>query len=89
MSGAQTVHEWISNQQKVDAVMLNLEQIGETAKKLTLQTKTHVPSIHWPRIIGLRNMISHQYESVKLHILYDMVTKNKPDLLQRLFWSAF
>jgi uncharacterized protein with HEPN domain len=36
MNGVNTVHEWISNQQKVDAVMLNLEQIGETAKKLSL-----------------------------------------------------
>jgi uncharacterized protein with HEPN domain len=81
MSGVQTVHEWISNQHIVDAVMFNLEQIGETAKKLTLQTKTHVPSIHWPSIIGLRNMISHQYEGVELHIVYDMVTKNIPDLV--------
>jgi uncharacterized protein with HEPN domain len=89
MSGVQTVHEWISNQQKVDAVMLNLEQIGETAKKLTLQTKTHVPSIHWPSFIGLRNMISHQYEGVKLHIVYDIVTKNIPVLLKRLLDSAF
>jgi uncharacterized protein with HEPN domain len=46
MCGVQTVHEWISNQQKVDAVMLNLEQIGETAKKLSLLTRTHFPSIH-------------------------------------------
>jgi uncharacterized protein with HEPN domain len=46
MNSVQTVHDWISDQQKVDAVMLNLEQIGETAKKLSLQTKTHVPSIH-------------------------------------------
>jgi uncharacterized protein with HEPN domain len=68
MCGVQNVHEWINNQQKVDAVMLNLEQIGETAKKLTLQTKTHVPSIHWPSIIGLRTMISHQYEGVTLHL---------------------
>jgi uncharacterized protein with HEPN domain len=48
MSGVQTVHEWISNQQRVDAVMLNLEQIGETAKKLTLQIKTN-----FLRFIGL------------------------------------
>jgi uncharacterized protein with HEPN domain len=81
MSGVQPVHEWISDPQKVEAVMLNLEQIGETAKKLSLQTKTDVPSIHWPSIIGLRNMISHQYEGVKLHIVYDMVTKNIPDLV--------
>ena len=89
MSGVQSVHEWISDQQKVDAVMLNLEQIGETAKKLSLQTKTHFPSIHWPSIIGLRNMISHQYEGVKLHIVYDIVMKNIPALFQRLLDSAF
>jgi uncharacterized protein with HEPN domain len=69
--------------------MLNLEQIGETAKKLSLQTKTHFPSINWPSIIGLRNMISHQYEGVKLHIVYAIVTKNIPDLLQRLLDSVF
>ena len=89
MSGVQPVHEWISDPQKVEAVMLNLEQIGETAKKLSLQTRTHIHSIHWPSIIGLRNMISHQYEGIKLHIVYDMVTKNIPDLLQRLLDSAF
>ena len=89
MSGVQTVHEWINNQQKVDAVMINLEQIGETAKKLSLQTKTHVPSIHSPSIIGLVNMISHQYEGFKLHIVYGIVVKNIPALLQHLLDSVF
>jgi uncharacterized protein with HEPN domain len=89
MSGVQTVDEWLSDQQKVDAVMLNLEQIGETAKKLSFQTKTHFDSIHWPSIIGLRNIISHQYEGVKLHIVYDVVMKNIPTLLQHLHQSVF
>jgi uncharacterized protein with HEPN domain len=69
--------------------MLNLQQIGETVKKLSLLTKTHVPSIHSPSIIGLRNMISHQYEGVKIHIVYDMVMKNIPALLQHLLDSVF
>jgi uncharacterized protein with HEPN domain len=69
--------------------MLNHEQIGETAKKLSLLTRTHFPSIHWPSIIGLRNMISHQYGGVKLHIVYDMVMKNIRALLQRLLDSVF
>jgi uncharacterized protein with HEPN domain len=69
--------------------MLNLEQIGETAKKLSIQNKTQFPSIHWPSIIGLRNMISHQYEGVKLHLVYEIVTKNIPDLLKRLLDSTF
>ena len=89
MRGVHTVHEWINDQQKVDAVMLNLEQIGETAKKLSIETKTHFSSIHWPSIIGLRTMISHQYEGVKLHIVYDIVIKNIPALLQSLLDSVY
>lgn len=87
MSGVQNVNEFLKDEQKVDAVMLNLEQIGETAKKLTLKTKQQFPSIHWPSMIGLRNMISHQYEGVKLHIVYDIATINIPDLLKKLSLS--
>jgi uncharacterized protein with HEPN domain len=88
MSGVRTVHDWTNDPQKVDAVMLNLEQIGETAKKLSLETKTHFPSIHWPSIIGLRNMISHQYEGIKLHMVYEIVVHNIPALLQSLLDSV-
>lgn len=89
MRGVQNVQAFLRDEQKVDAVMLNLEQIGETAKKLTLETKQHVPSIHWPSIIGLRNMISHQYEGVKLHIVYEIATINIPELLRNLSDSIF
>lgn len=87
MSGVQNVNEFLKDEQKVDAVMLNLEQIGETAKKLTLKTKQQFPSIHWPSMIGLRTMISHQYEGVKLHIVYDIAATNIPDLLKKLSLS--
>ncbi len=40
--------------------------------------------MNWPSIIGLRNMISHEYEGVKLVIIYEIATKNIPDLLIKL-----
>ena len=73
-----------NNDEKVDAVILNLEQIGEIAKKLSDETKQNYPSIHWPSIIGLRNMISHEYEGIRLNIIYDIATVNIPDLLSKL-----
>ena len=60
-----TIKDFENNDEKVDAVMLNLEQIGETAKKLSDETKQNYPSIHWPNIIGLRNIISHEYEGIR------------------------
>lgn len=46
--------------------------------------KKQFPDIHWLSIIGLRNLISHDYEGVKLNIIYEIVMKNIPSLLKSL-----
>ena len=84
MDEAKTFSVFKQNDEKIDAVILNLEQIGETAKKLSSEAKQNYPSIHWPKIIGLRNMISHEYEGVKLNIIFDIATINIPELLSAL-----
>jgi len=61
---------WVRTKDR-DAVILNLEQIGETAKKLSNETTSIYPNINWLSIIGLRNMISHEYEGIKLEIIYE------------------
>jgi len=84
MEEVDTFTDFENNDEKVDAVILNLEQIGETAKKLSNATKQNYPNIHWPSIIGLRNMISHEYEGIRLNIIYDIATVNIPELLSKL-----
>lgn len=37
-----SIEEFESNEEKVDAVLLNLEQIGETAKKLSEEFKKKI-----------------------------------------------
>ncbi len=41
----ETIDEFTSNEEKVDAVLLNLEQVGETAKKLSESYKMLYPKI--------------------------------------------
>jgi len=84
MNKTLTFADFDRNDEKIDAVILNLEQIGETAKKCSTEAKNQYPNINWPSIIGLRNMISHEYEGIKLNIVYDIATKNIPDLLKQL-----
>lgn len=79
-----SIEEFESNEEKVDAVLLNLEQIGETAKKLSEEFKDSIPTIEWNKIIGLRNLISHEYEGVDLTIIYNVATINIPELLKIL-----
>ena len=79
-----TFKDFENNDDKVDAVILNLEQIGETAKEISDETKQMYNSIHWPSIIGLRNMISHEYEGIRLNIIYDIASVNIPEFLSKL-----
>ncbi len=83
-SNVSSYEEFESNEEKIDAVIMNLEQIGETAKKISNETRKLYPRIIWPQIIGLRNMISHEYEGIKLGIIYEIVTISIPELLLNL-----
>jgi uncharacterized protein with HEPN domain len=84
MQSVTSFEEFLQNDEKVDAVIFNLEQIGETAKKLTNETKLVYDTVNWPSIIGLRNMISHEYEGIKIEIIYDIVHNSLSVLLTSL-----
>jgi len=84
MKEVKSFEDFSPDPEKVDAVILNLEQIGETAKKLSNETTSIYHNINWLSIIGLRNMISHEYEGIKLEIIYDIATNKIPYLLEQI-----
>jgi uncharacterized protein with HEPN domain len=84
MDGVSSYEEFRTNDEKVDAVILNLEQIGESAKKVSNEAKERYSQVTWRRIIGLRNMISHEYEGVNLDIIYEIAKIDIPELLDVL-----
>ena len=49
-----------------DAVIRNLEVIGEATKHLTRETKNAAPHIPWRRMAGLRDILIHDYARVDL-----------------------
>lgn len=80
MKNTHTFQEFQLDEEKVDAVILNLEQIGETAKKLSNKFKEHNKEIDWPKLIGLRNIISHEYEGISIEIIYTILKEKLPDI---------
>jgi uncharacterized protein with HEPN domain len=84
LDGVSSIEVFEANDEKVDAVLLNLEQIGETAKKLSEDFKNNTTTIEWNKIIGLRNLISHEYEGVDLTLIYNIARINIPDLLNKV-----
>ena len=56
-----------------DAIIRNLEIIGEAAGKLPDQIQKGEPEIDWRKIKGLRNILIHEYFGINLPIVWDVV----------------
>lgn len=67
-----------------DAVLRNLEVIGETAKRLPMDVRNSHPNIEWRRIAGFRDVIAHAYFGIHPAILWDIVANKIPALLRQM-----
>lgn len=58
-----------------DAVVRNLEIVGEAARRISLATKDRAPHIPWKSIAGMRDKLIHEYFGVNLEIVWLVVEK--------------
>jgi uncharacterized protein with HEPN domain len=65
-----------------DAVVRNLELIGEAAKNLSDETKHQMPQIEWRKIAGLRDILAHAYFGVDNDILWDILQNKVAELAE-------
>ena len=57
----------------LDAVIRNLEVIGEAVKNLPSVLKNNTPGPEWRKIGGLRDILAHQYFGIDSAIIGDVV----------------
>lgn len=63
------------------AVERKLEILGEAARRVSEEFRRQHPRVPWKDIVGLRNVISHQYDKVNYEELFGIVQKRVPDLI--------
>jgi len=62
-----------SDRKTQDAVIRNLEVIGEAARNLPEEIKALASGVEWRKISGLRNILIHEYFGISVPILWDIV----------------
>jgi uncharacterized protein with HEPN domain len=65
----------------MDAVLRNIEVIGEATKHIPDDLRARIPGIEWKKIAGMRDWISHVYYRVDDDIVWDVVENKIPELL--------
>lgn len=73
---------FLSDAKTQDAVVRNLEVIGEAVKALSSQTRDTSPDVRWTSIAGMRDRLIHGYFSVDLDLVWDVV-ENELGILER------
>jgi len=76
--------EFRADQKTVDAVVRNLEVIGEATRHLSMNQDNLPAEIPWTDIAGMRNILVHEYFGVDLSIIWQTIKDDLPALRLQL-----
>lgn len=75
---------FVADTKTQDAVIRNLEILGEATKNLSEQIRAEYPSIPWKSMAGARDRLIHHYFGVNLDIVWQIVTLDLPQVVLQL-----
>jgi uncharacterized protein with HEPN domain len=76
--------EYLDDIRTRSAVERQFGILGEAARRISQDFRQAHPAIDWQRIIGLRNILTHQYEAVNQGVLWTIITSDLEPLKNQL-----
>jgi uncharacterized protein with HEPN domain len=76
--------EFTRDDEKYDAVLRNLEIIGEAVKHIPEDVREQYPKIKWRKIAGLRDIVAHEYFGISDELIWDIVQNEISPLLKSI-----
>ena len=76
--------QFSNNEEKVDATVFAISQIGELVKNIGKETMDKYSDIEWIIIKNLRNKIVHDYEGINLNLIWDIIENDIEKLKEDL-----
>ena len=75
---------WQNDEKTVDAVIRNLEVIGEASAHLPIEIQKQYEDVPWGMMKGIRNILAHEYFGIDPEIVWKTVKDDLPILKKRL-----
>src|SRR5438874_7372808 len=76
--------QFLVDEKTIDAVVRNLEILGEAVRWLPGEFKALRQEIPWNQIAGMRNRIVHDYFGLDLEIIWQVLQTSLPDFKSQL-----
>ena len=84
MVGGYDLQRFLGDEMAKRAVSMSLIKIGESVKLLSKEIKQENQDIAWRDIAALRNIAAHNYEGLRMDDVWEIVTKDVPELLEQV-----
>lgn len=75
---------FLADSRTQDAVLRNVEIIGEAVRGITDETRIAHPEVPWREMAGMRDRIIHDYSRVDLDVVWDVVSRDLPPLREKI-----
>jgi uncharacterized protein with HEPN domain len=79
-TGGLTFDQFEANDMVLDAVVRNLEIIGEATRYIPTSLRERYTQIEWSRVVGFRNIVIHAYFAVDVEIVWTIATQRLSEL---------
>ena len=76
--------QFVRDEKTKDAVVRNLEIIGESANQIPKEIQQKFSNVPWAQIIAMRNRMIHGYFAIDYRIVWDIVKIDIPLLKKEL-----
>jgi len=71
---------FLASEELQDAVIRDIEVIGEAAKRVSPETRDRLGQLDWKRICGMRDVLIHDYIGVDLEEVWNVASIRIPEL---------
>lgn len=75
---------FLSDSMIQDAVLRNMEILGEASKRVSTPLREQAPDIPWREMAGMRDKLIHDYFGVDLSLVWDVVAAELPAARDRI-----
>lgn len=79
-----TYNKFLQDRRTQDAVVRNLEIIGEAAKNISTDLKVKHPEVPWKKLSGLRDKLIHFYFGIDFRIVWSIARKEIPSIVRQI-----